>query len=65
MFSVVFGDLIDALGGSPTIAQLVHEVNKVGRHASHLSRQQLCYLKAVENSVSVHRCACTLCTWEL
>ncbi len=29
MFSIIFGDVIDALGGSPTTAELVHQVNKV------------------------------------
>ena len=29
MFSIIFGDVINALGGSPTIAELVHQVNKV------------------------------------
>ena len=29
MFSIIFGDIINALGGSPTIAELVHQVNKV------------------------------------
>ncbi|KAL0036182.1 hypothetical protein WJX79_007336 [Trebouxia sp. C0005] len=29
MFSVIFGAVINALGGSPTIAELVHQVDKV------------------------------------
>ena len=29
MFSIIFGDVLDALGGSPTIAALVSQVNKV------------------------------------
>lgn len=29
MFSIIFGNVLDALGGSPTIAALVHQVNKV------------------------------------
>lgn len=29
MFAIIFGDIINALGGSPTVAQLVHQVNKV------------------------------------
>ncbi len=31
MFSVIFGAVINALGGSPTIAELVHQVDKVHR----------------------------------
>ena len=29
MFSIIFGDVLNALGGSPTIEELVHQVNKV------------------------------------
>ena len=29
MFSIIFGDVLDALGGSPSIAALVSQVNKV------------------------------------
>lgn len=29
LFAIIFGDIINALGGSPTVEQLVHQVNKV------------------------------------
>ena len=29
MFSIIFGEVLDALGGSPSIAQLVAQVDKV------------------------------------
>ena len=29
MFSIIFGNVLNALGGSPTVAELVHQVNKV------------------------------------
>lgn len=29
MFSIIFGEVLDALGGSPSIEELVSQVNKV------------------------------------
>lgn len=34
MFSIIFGDVINALGGSPSIAELVHQVDKVSQSLS-------------------------------
>ncbi len=40
MFSVIFGAVINALGGSPTIAELVHQVDKVHKLPMNIRHNQ-------------------------
>ncbi len=40
MFSVIFGAVINALGGSPTIAELVHQVDKVKKLPMNIQHNQ-------------------------
>lgn len=42
MFSIIFGSVLDALGGSPSIAALVSQVNKVSLLA--MFRKLLCHI---------------------
>lgn len=42
LFAVIFGDIINALGGSPTIAELVHQVNKVHAVALQVVLHHVC-----------------------
>lgn len=60
MFSIIFGNVIDALGGSPTIAQLVHEVNKV-THALQLPQAAALPSCGDENFSSVSAGVLVLC----